>query len=1005
MPEELTTLIKGLITTDYSKRWGYEEIQKWLRGEYVPVHYQVVETKYGAFHFGFIDGEKVVLNDPVELAKLIEKYPTFGKKHLYKGTIQKWVEGVDQALYVDIRGIIEDEYPLDEDAGLIKAIYTLDPSRNYKTFGSVECRIAGEMGDALENEESYYKSELTKNENADFYVFLEARDAKKEADTFRKYAKTYNPERALNTIVLELQGKDKFKIDNQIFYMPVDLLAAPNNTKTKLAKLLVNTDSKLSIWLEQFSELKVRKFITKGSVRSRPAVQDGVVYFGSSESNDHNLYAVDIKTGQEKWKFRTGSYVKSSPAIDDGVVYFGSSESNDHNLYAVDIKTGQEKWKFRTGSYVKSSPAIDDGVVYFGSSESNDHNLYAVDIKTGQEKWKFRTGSYVKSSPAIDDGVVYFGSSESNDHNLYAVDIKTGQEKWKFITKGSVTSRPAVQDGVVYFGSGDFLYAIEGDLTFLADGIRKWRKLGRHNTVTFSYAIEQGSPFHFYKDIAYSVDEFDSLFDKYVSYKKYLGDLTDPDSEFVQEADFWLKNYQDTNYLEIVREYLVLKADELVRLEKNLPEIDKKVCANLIQYILRTNPDTDYYWNNIKPIVDEAYKRKVISDETFESQKDFVVKSIKKSISSAAESDRNMYYQILEEYLQESIALKDGKTVEILMNSVAIPYILDTQEIEYYWNNIKPIVDKAYESKVISENTFDEHNDFLLKSIKSLSNINDVFRARDFLQESIYRADKETSERIIGRIMQSGISVDDYWDKVKPRVDRAYTKGILSKEIIEKQNNFLIKNYESAILSGDNKTRKKMIHEIRTLDPSHSLVVGYDEEERARRRKQKKESAVRITKISFLALLLVFSFSLILAAVIGIPVFLMVNGDWSSLGGPEKLIYIGAGILVAIGVWLGWTFQNEELSDILASVSINIYGGGIIAVVSAIWGFLIEENDIITIIIMAVLSIIIVPIVAFVGAIAGGVLGFIGHLLGAFATFVYKQMRTIQVKESVHSVS
>ena len=73
-----------------------------------------------------------------------------------------------------------------------------------------------------------------------------------------------------------------------------------------------------------------------------------------------------------KWKFKTKGRVFSSPAIADGVVYFGSV---DGNLYAVDIKTGQEKWKFKTEDWVNSSPAIADGVVYFGSY---DGNLYAV---------------------------------------------------------------------------------------------------------------------------------------------------------------------------------------------------------------------------------------------------------------------------------------------------------------------------------------------------------------------------------------------------------------------------------------------------------------------------------------------------------------------------------------------------------------------------------------------------------------------------------------------------
>ena len=49
--------------------------------------------------------------------------------------------------------------------------------------------------------------------------------------------------------------------------------------------------------------------------------------------------------------------------------------SEDSYLYAVDIKTGQEKWKFKTGDIILSSPSVSGGVVYFGSS---DGNLYAV---------------------------------------------------------------------------------------------------------------------------------------------------------------------------------------------------------------------------------------------------------------------------------------------------------------------------------------------------------------------------------------------------------------------------------------------------------------------------------------------------------------------------------------------------------------------------------------------------------------------------------------------------
>ena len=80
------------------------------------------------------------------------------------------------------------------------------------------------------------------------------------------------------------------------------------------------------------------------------------------------------------------------------MLYFGSC---DNYLYILDIKTGEEKWKFKTGGQVHSSPVVSEGVVYFGSC---DNYLYILDIKTGEEKWKFKTGGQVHSSPVVSEG-------------------------------------------------------------------------------------------------------------------------------------------------------------------------------------------------------------------------------------------------------------------------------------------------------------------------------------------------------------------------------------------------------------------------------------------------------------------------------------------------------------------------------------------------------------------------------------------------------------------------
>ena len=137
--------------------------------------------------------------------------------------------------------------------------------------------------------------------------------------------------------------------------------------------------------------------------------------------------------GGLKWKFQVeGAYlppnlrkystypigaIHSSPAIADGVAYVGS---DDLYLYAIDIETGRQMWRFlaRPNEFqgagpVQSSPVIAGGSVYFGTIANR---LFAVDISTGEEIWQFKTGNGVRSSPAIANGTVFFGSW---DNNLY----------------------------------------------------------------------------------------------------------------------------------------------------------------------------------------------------------------------------------------------------------------------------------------------------------------------------------------------------------------------------------------------------------------------------------------------------------------------------------------------------------------------------------------------------------------------------------------------------------
>jgi outer membrane protein assembly factor BamB len=225
-----------------------------------------------------------------------------------------------------------------------------------------------------------------------------------------------------------------------------------------------------------------------GGLFSSPAVVNGVVYFGSIDSN---VYALNASTGVKLWAFATGSYVVSSPAVANGVVYINSGDGNLYalnattgaklrsaggiegtapvvangvvyvpsrpfSLSALNASTGATLWSSSVGSGVSSSVAVANGAVYFGSP---DHNVYALNAATGVKLWNFATGSNVEFTPAVANGVVYIGS---DDGNLYALNATTGAELWSYAIGEMFGgfSAPAVANGVVYFGSGGTFCAL-----------------------------------------------------------------------------------------------------------------------------------------------------------------------------------------------------------------------------------------------------------------------------------------------------------------------------------------------------------------------------------------------------------------------------------------------------------------------------------------------------------------------------------------------------------------
>ncbi len=187
--------------------------------------------------------------------------------------------------------------------------------------------------------------------------------------------------------------------------------------------------------------------------QSSPAVVDGTVYIGC---RDAHLYALDAMTGRKKWDYPTNkSWVIATPAVRDGLVYAGTSDSA--RFMALDARTGRLKFNFDAKAYIFSSPALAGGLAYVG-----DHNgrLYAIDAKTGTLAWEFRT----PASKA--DPMKVLQPDGGFNRNAFAPLFGDFQDMYidfyRYISIGAILSSPAVDRGVVYVGSMDGnLYALQ----------------------------------------------------------------------------------------------------------------------------------------------------------------------------------------------------------------------------------------------------------------------------------------------------------------------------------------------------------------------------------------------------------------------------------------------------------------------------------------------------------------------------------------------------------------
>ena len=207
------------------------------------------------------------------------------------------------------------------------------------------------------------------------------------------------------------------------------------------------------------------RFSTGGEIYSNPVMTKGLIFFGN---NAGDFYAVDTRSGKQKWVFHTIQEVFSRPLIKRGRVFINSSGE----VYALKIKNGQVLWQFSADENFRFYSDLGNykDILYIGDSNGT---LYALDTGSGKLKWKFTQESVSQITDIlVGQWLNWFGNFEikgktvylaGRDGVLYALAARNGKLRWKFDSGETITTPLTLSGGRIYFGnkSGN-IYVVDG---------------------------------------------------------------------------------------------------------------------------------------------------------------------------------------------------------------------------------------------------------------------------------------------------------------------------------------------------------------------------------------------------------------------------------------------------------------------------------------------------------------------------------------------------------------
>ena len=186
LPESVRHIVQGLTAVNAMSRWGYDEVEKWFLGEEVAVDISSPFLRYKNF---IVDPDRNLVADNVhELIPLLVENERLALGYLYNGRISQWLESCgNMKLATVVKDIVVNKYPVDQHAGLMAAVYSMEPTYPYKDAVGNLCDDVHSVAISLLSYQDKYAL-LLRNPNDPLFLYLESH-AKCDVDRLRSYFK------------------------------------------------------------------------------------------------------------------------------------------------------------------------------------------------------------------------------------------------------------------------------------------------------------------------------------------------------------------------------------------------------------------------------------------------------------------------------------------------------------------------------------------------------------------------------------------------------------------------------------------------------------------------------------------------------------------------------------------------------------------------------------------------------------------------------------------------